>query len=148
MKTIAASADAGSLVAANLRVVRFNERDVAGRIDSEQLVGRASQRRAQRLHGRHLHLDRRLFHQHVNRLEGQLEPSALDEKFAQFGRGPDIAGGHDLPQPPLDLHSLPSRARRSAALRAVTNRRSVSPMAMDTGRRTLGVFSKHSPPNR
>lgn len=141
-------AAAGSLLVAGLRGVRFDERDVTWRVDSEQLVGRTPQRRAQRLQGHHLHLDRLPLDQHVNRLEGQLEPGALDEEFAQLSRVPDVAGGHDLPQPPLDLHPLPSRVRRSEALRAVANRRSVSPMATKAGRRTSGVFSRHTPINR
>lgn len=145
---VAAFAAAGSLLAAGLRGVRFDERDIAWRVDSEQLVGRAPQRRAQRLQGRHFHLDRLLLDQHVNRLEGQFEPGALDEEFAQLGRRPDVAGGHDFPQPPLDLHPLPSRPRRSEALRAVANRRSVSPMATEAGRRTFGVFSRHTPMHR
>jgi hypothetical protein len=138
---------AASPLPARLRGVLFGERDVAWQVDSEQLVGRAPQRRAQRLQGRHLHLNRLLFDQHVNRLEGQFEPGALDEEFAQLGRVPDVAGGHDLPQPPLDLHPLPSRVRRFAALVAA-NRRSVSPMATEAGRRMSGVFSRHTPVSR
>ena len=145
---VVASAAGGSLLAAGLRGVRLDERDIAWRVGPEQLVGGAAQRRAQRLQRRHLHLDRLLLDQHVNRLEGQFEPGALDEEFAQLGRGPDVAGGHDLPQPPLDLHPLPSRVRRFEALRAVANRRSVSPMATKAGRRTSGVFNSHTSINR